>query len=117
MWNLSPRIKCHLPRRIEPPQPFESRLPYPRSRDEPIRYRAEVMAPGEDFDQTGFELTPAPAAPAEATGQELLFDDDFSHPDSAEAEPVFWTGGTEQAGPADDFVQADELARQFKNLR
>jgi len=72
------------------------------------------MAPGEDFDQTGFELTPAPAAPAEATGQELLFDDDFSHPDSADAEPVFWTGGTEQAGPADDFVQADALEAVLK---
>ena len=90
---------------VDPP-PFESRLPYPRPRDEPIRYRAEVMAPGEDFDQTGFEL---PAAPAEATGQGLLFDDDCSQPDSADAEPVFWTGGTEQAGPADDFVQADAL--------
>ena len=45
MWNLSPRIKCPLSRRIEPPQPFGSRLPYPRSRDEPIRYRAEVMGP------------------------------------------------------------------------
>ena len=93
---------------VDPP-PFESRLPYPRPRDEPIRYRAEVMAPGEDFDQTGFELPAAPAAPAEATGQGLLFDDDCSQPDSADAEPVFWTGGTEQAGPADDFIQADAL--------
>lgn len=86
------------------PPPFESRLPYPRPRDAQIRYRAEVMAPGEDFDQTGFELPAALAAPAEATGQGLLFDDDCSQPDSADAEPVFWTGGTEQAGPADDFV-------------
>ena len=38
-------------------------------------YRAEVMAPGEDFDQTGFELPPAPEAAAEVTGQRLLFDD------------------------------------------
>ena len=38
------------------------------------------MASGEDFDQTGFELPPAPEAPAEATGQGLLFDDDCSHP-------------------------------------
>jgi hypothetical protein len=78
---------------VDPP-PFASRLPYPWPRDEAIRYRAEVMAPGEDFDQTGFEL---------------LFDDDCSQPDSANAEPVFWTGGTEQPGPADDFVQADAL--------
>ena len=59
---------------VDPPL-FESRLPYPRPRDEPIRYRAEVMAPGEDFEQTGFELPPAPADPAGATGQGLLFDD------------------------------------------
>ena len=50
-------------------------LPYPRPRDEPIRYRTEVVAPGEDFDQTGFELPPAPESPAEATVQGLLFDD------------------------------------------
>ncbi|MSU49352.1 MAG: hypothetical protein EXS37_09750 [Opitutus sp.] len=93
---------------VDPP-PFESRLPYPRPRDEPIRYRAEVMAPGEDFDQTGVELPPAPEAPAEATGQGLLFDDDCSQPDSADAEPVFWADGAGQAGPADDFVQADAL--------
>ena len=91
---------------VDPP-PFESRLPYPRTRDEPIRYRAEVMAPGEDFDQTGFELPAAPAAPAEATGQGLLFDDDCSQADSADAEPASWTGGAEQAGPAADWVQAD----------
>ena len=64
------------------------------------------MAPGEDFDQTGFEL---PAAPAEATGQGLMFDDDCYQPDSADAEAVFCSGGTEQAGPADDFVQAGAL--------
>ena len=84
-------------------------LPYPRPRDEPLRYRAEVMAPGEDFDQTGFELPPAPKAPAEATGQGQLFDDDCSRPDSADGEPVFWTGGAEESGPAEDFVQADAL--------
>ena len=71
------------------------------------RYRAEVMVPGEDFDQTGFELPSAPEAAAEATGQGLLFDDDCSQPDSADAEPVFWTDGAEQASPADDFIQAD----------
>jgi hypothetical protein len=59
--------------------------------------------------QTGFELPAAPEAPAEVTGQGLLFDDDCSQPDSADAEPVFWTSGAEQAGPADDFVQADAL--------
>ena len=59
---------------VDPP-PFESRLPYPRPRDEALRYRAEAMEPGEDFDQTGFELPPASEASAEATGQGLLFDD------------------------------------------
>jgi len=41
---------------------------------------------------TGFELPAAPAAPAEATEQGLLFDEDCSQPDSA-----------------DTFVQADAL--------
>ncbi|MBI4621699.1 MAG: hypothetical protein HY736_00565 [Verrucomicrobia bacterium] len=86
---------------------FESRLPYPRPRDEPLRYRAAIVEPGEDFDQTGFELPPAPEAPAEALGQGQLFDDDHSQPDSADAEPVFWTGGAEQCVPAEDFVQTD----------
>lgn len=89
--------------------PFESRLPYLRSRDEPIRYLAEVMEPGEDFDQTGFELPAAPAAPAEALEQELLFHDDCSQPDSADAEPVLWTGDVGQSGPDHNFVQADAL--------
>jgi hypothetical protein len=88
---------------------FESRLPYPRSRDAPLRYRAEVTAPREDFDQTGFELPPAPKAPAEAAGQGQSFDDDCSQPDSADGAPVFWTGGAEQSVPAEDFVQADAL--------
>ncbi|MBI4622208.1 MAG: hypothetical protein HY736_03170 [Verrucomicrobia bacterium] len=102
---------------VDPP-PFESRLPYPRPRDEPLRYRAEVMALGEDFDQTGIELPLAPQAPAEATGQGQLFDDDCSQPDlsacsaqadAADGEPVFWSGGAEQSGPADNFVQADAM--------
>ena len=49
------------------------------------------------------EVTPA------ATGQGFLFDDDCAQPDSAEGEPVFWTGGAEPAGPAETFVQADAL--------
>ena len=93
---------------VDPPQ-IASRLPYPRPRDEPLRYRAEVMEPGEDFDETGFELPPAPEAPAEATGPGLLFDDDCSQPDSADGEPVFWIGRAEQPGPSDDFAQAEAL--------
>ncbi len=93
---------------IDPP-PFESRLPYPQPRDGPIRYRAEVMAPGEDFDQTRFELPPAPKVAPAATGQGFLFDDDCSQPASADAEPVFWADGAGQPGPAETFVQADAL--------
>ena len=91
------------------PPPFKSRLPYPRHRNEQIRNRLEMMMLGEDFDHSGYELPPAPAASAEVTGQGLLFDDDCSQPDLADGEPVFWTDGAEQAGPADDFVQADAL--------
>ncbi len=65
------------------------------------------MEPGEDFDQTGFELPPPPqVAPADA-GQGELFGDDYSQPDSADDEPVFWCAGSGQASPDDDFVQAD----------
>jgi hypothetical protein len=58
-----------------------------------------MMAPGEDFDQTGFELPRAPKALAEATGQGQLFDDDCSQSDATDREPVFWIGGAEQSGP------------------
>ncbi|MSU47668.1 MAG: hypothetical protein EXS37_00980 [Opitutus sp.] len=71
------------------PAPVRGATAYPRPRDEPIRDRAEVMAPREDFDQSGFELPPALAASAEATGHGLLFDDDCAQPDSADGEPVF----------------------------
>ena len=73
------------------------------------------MAPGEDFDQTGFELPPAPRVAPEAIGQGELFADDYSQPDlsacsaqadAADGEPVFWTEGAIQASPGDDFVQA-----------
>ena len=65
-----------------------------------------MMAPGDDFDQTGFELPPAPEAPAEATGQGQLFADDYAQPDAADGEPVFWSGGPEPFEP-DDYVRAD----------
>ena len=91
---------------LDPPD-LSPGLPYPQPRDEPIRFRAEVMEPGEDFDQTGFELPPPPkVAPADA-GQGELFSDDYAQPDSADAEPVFWCAGSGQASPEDDFVQAD----------
>ena len=82
-------------------------LPYPQPRHEAIRFRAEVMAPNEDFDQTGFELPLAPPdAPADP-GQGKLFGDDCSLPDAADRKPVFWTDGAGQSTPDDDFVQAD----------
>ncbi len=79
-------------------------LPYPQPRDEAIRFRAEVMEPGEDFDQTGFELPPAPL---EDPTQPDLFGDDFSQSDAADGEPVFWSAGVAQAFPPDDGVQPD----------
>jgi len=36
-----------------------------------------------------------------------LFGDDYSQPDSADSEPVFWPAADGQASPDDDFVQAD----------
>ena len=90
---------CHA---VDPPD-FPSGLPYPQTRDEAIRFRAQVMEPGEDFDQTGFEL---PAAPAEDPTQPELFGDDSSQPD-AEDEPVFWPAAAAQAFPPDDGVQPD----------
>jgi len=53
--------------------------------------------------------TGAPEAPAEATGQGRLFDDDYSQPDAADGEPVFWTGSAGQPFPDDDFVHAGAL--------
>ncbi len=94
---------CHA---LDPPD-FPPGLPYPQPRDEPIRFRAEVMEPGESFDQTGFELPPPPqVAPVDA-GQGELFGDDYSQPDSADREPVFWSDGGDQSASENDFVQAD----------
>ena len=81
-----------------------SGLAYPQHRDDAIRFRAEVMEPGESFDQTGFELPPAP--PQDPTQPEL-FSDDCSQADAADGEPVFWDAGAAQAFPADDRVQPD----------
>jgi hypothetical protein len=51
---------CHA---LDPPD-FPPGLPYPHIRHEPIRFRAEVMEPGEDFDQNGFRTAPAAASRA-----------------------------------------------------
>jgi len=80
---------------------------YPKPRDEAIRFRAEVMAPGESFDQKGFELTPVPLPADDDSGQQELFSDRCSQPDTADGEPVFWPAGAAQALPTDDSVQPD----------
>ena len=36
-----------------------------------------------------------------------VLDDDYTQPDAADREPVFWTGGAGQTLPDDDLVQAD----------
>jgi len=79
----------------------------PKPRHEAIRFRAEVMEPDADFDQTGFELTPVPLPADDQSGQQELFCDDCSQPDAADREPVFWSASSSQTFPADDFVQAD----------
>ncbi len=91
---------------VDPPR-CEPRLPYPRQHDRPLRYRSEVMETGEKFDQTGFELPPAPKTPPGAHEQGQLFDDDYAQPDAADGEPVLWTGTARQPFPDDEFVQAD----------
>jgi len=91
---------------LDPPD-CPPRLPYPQPRDEAIRFRAEVMAPGESFDQTGFELTPVPLPTDDDSGQQELFSDCCSQPDTADGEPVFWPAGAAQALPTDDSVQPD----------
>ena len=91
---------------VDPPL-CASRLPYPQPCDEPLRFRAEVMEPGEDFDQTGFELPLPPQVALANSGQGELFGDDYAQPDAADDEPVFWSAGSGQASPDDGFVQAD----------
>ena len=65
------------------------------------------MALGESFDQTGFELTPAPLPADDDPSQAELFTDDYSQPDAADGEPVFWAASGSQSLPADDSVQPD----------
>lgn len=91
---------------LDPPG-FPPGLPYPQPRDEPIRFRAEVMEPGEDFDQTGFELPPAPQLAPANSGQGELFGDDYAQTDAADGEPVFWSASGGENYPDEDFVQAD----------
>lgn len=98
---------------LDPP-PCPPGLPYPKPRDAPIRFRAEVMEPGGDFDQTGFELPAAPQIAPANSGQGELFGDEFSHSDAPEGEPVFWSASGGQAFRDDDFVQADAAERAWR---
>ncbi|MBI4622656.1 MAG: hypothetical protein HY736_05450 [Verrucomicrobia bacterium] len=97
------------------PLPRKSRLPYPQPRDEHLRYRVRAVAPGEEFDQTGFEWPPTPEAATEAAGQRQLFSDDYVQPDASDQEPVFWSdANSEDLGfrdprKPDDFVQPDAV--------
>jgi hypothetical protein len=65
------------------------------------------MEPGEDFDQTGFELPLPPQVALADAGQGELFGDDYAQPDAADGEPVFWPEGADQSASENDFVQAD----------
>ena len=58
------------------PRPGSADLPYPKIHDEALRFRAAVMDPCADFDQTVCAWPRAPAAPADAPGQGQLFADD-----------------------------------------
>ena len=91
---------------LEPPD-FPTELSQPKQRDEPLRFRAEVMEPDADFDRTDYELPlPPPGAPPDPRQGEL-FGHEFSQPDANDGEPVLWSAGSAQASPDDDFVQAD----------
>ena len=72
--------------RIDPPDiPSRSALSTAARYDEPIRFRAKVVVPGESFDQTGVELPlPTQVAPADS-GQVELFGYDYSQPASVAA--------------------------------
>ena len=75
------------------PDPLTCNRLTPSTRDEAIRFRGAVMAPGESFDQTGFELTPAPLPADDEPTQAELFTDDYSQPDLS--------AGSAQAGASE----------------
>ena len=84
---------------------FNRRDPKPQSLtpfcclDDPIGFRAEVMEPGESFDQRGFELPlPPQVSPADA-GQGELFGDDYCQPDSAERDRCSGARGVSRHSP------------------
>ena len=91
---------------IESPA-WSSGLPYPQHRDDVIPFRAEVMEPGESFDQTGFELTPASLRADDEGGQQELFSDDCSQSDASDGEPVFWPASTGPSQPEENYFQPD----------
>jgi len=59
------------------------------------------MDPRDDFDRTVCAWPCAPVDPAEAPGQGELFTDDYSQPNAAASEPVFWTEPTRPVRPDD----------------
>ncbi len=65
------------------------------------------MEPGEEFDQTGFELPPVPGTRGSTDGQQELFSDDWSQPDAADGEPVFWPASTGPNHPEENYLQPD----------
>ncbi|MEN9632319.1 MAG: hypothetical protein RL077_723 [Verrucomicrobiota bacterium] len=83
------------------PRPGSAELPYPKINEESLRFRAAVMDPRADFDQTGLAWPNAPVDPADAPGQGQMFADDYAEPDAAASEPVFWTEPTRPVRPDD----------------
>ena len=65
------------------------------------------MEPGEDFDQSGAELTPAPLVLREDSSQSELFAEDFAQPEVNDGEPVFWSASGGQAFPTVAGLQPD----------
>ena len=65
------------------------------------------MEPGESSEQTGSELPAAPPVATADAGQGERFGDDYSQPDCADREPVFWSAGGGQDLPTDDGMQPD----------
>ena len=98
------------------PSPCPTRLPYPQTRPEKLRFRAEMAPAGQAYDQLGFEWGPEWAAIDRDAAQGELFGDESCQPDAPDGEPIFWlepaadgVGFYPDEAPADEGVQADAL--------